>query len=411
MPTAEEWEVLRQLTEAGLSPDDIKALAGAPVENDAEPGHTDVNQVAGGVQLWRVDGVAYLVYDIPSSDTPVAWMVESADRLEAIFGNANQPADKTLTHAQFKQMSPIIAGMSAEIRNTQENPWEQFLSDYQTAVNVRPWLRDPSMLATMATAYLEGRTPSADELAQTDFWNNASAAERAWLEESVTLGDAEVGRRRDDTKMQVRQTLRQAGVSQPDEGIVTFLADKALTGAWSETYLGEQIARLADPLYPTRLDPELEQEFGKATEMDTTRSGEQQVRETAMRWLGPSMGNMTDQQVREWAARLRNNPDAELELQEMLQRQRFALLPAYENPNLTYEDIVSPVRRLAEQVWGQPVDDETLLIDLANTGDYTEMQKRLRQTGLNKGIQKVVSDALDDLGGTALGQQVVRSTI
>lgn len=411
MPTDDEWEVLRQLTEAGLSEEQIRALGGDPVRNDAEPGHTDVNQIAGGVQLWRVDGVAYLVYDVPSSDTPLAWMVESADRLEAIFGNAGQAPDKTLTHEQFKQMSPIIAGMSAEIRNTQDDPWTQFLSDFQTAVNVRPWLRDPSMLATMAMAYLEGRTPSSDELAQTDFWNNASAPERAWLEESVTIGDAEVSRRREDAQMQVRQTLRQAGVSVPDQTIVEFLADKALTGAWSETYLGEQIARIADPLYPTRLDPELQQQIGEATEMDTTRSGEQQVRETAMRWLGPSMGNMTDQQVREWSARLRNDPDAEMELQEMLQRQRFSLLPAYENPNLTYEDIIQPVRRLAEQVWGQPVDDETLLIDLANTRDYTEMQKRLRQTGLNKGIQKVVGDALDDLGGTALGQQVVRSTI
>jgi len=69
------------------------------------------------------------------------------------------------------------------------------------------------------------------------------------------------------------------------------------------------------------------------------------------------------------------------------------------------------VRRLATKTWGRPVDDEGLLVDLANTGDYTEMAKRLRKEGLAKGVAKPVQDALGGLMGTSMGDRVQRSTV
>jgi hypothetical protein len=98
-------------------------------------------------------------------------------------------------------------------------------------------------------------------------------------------------------------------------------------------------------------------------------------------------------------------------LVDHLRQQRMALFPNYTNPNLTYNAIVSPVRQLAGQVWGQPVDDETMLIDLANMKDYNEMAQRLREQGIQQGIRQPVEDALQGLMSTSLGERVQRSSI
>ena len=52
-----------------------------------------------------------------------------------------------------------------------------------------------------------------------------------------------------------------------------------------------------------------------------------------------------------------------------------------------------------------------MLIDLANTGDFTEMQRRLRKAGLNQNISKVVNDAVGSLGETPVSERVVQSAI
>lgn len=139
------------------------------------------------------------------------------------------------------------------------------------------------------------------------------------------------------------------------------------------------------------------------TGRDITRQGEDDVRSLATRWLGPVAGKWEDTKVREWAGRLRNDPDAETELVELLKQQRLALLPEYTNENLTYDDIITPVRNLATQVWQQPMDDETMLIDLANMRDYSAMQEKLYREGLKRGVtavrQQFEQDVLQATGG------------
>ena len=83
----------------------------------------------------------------------------------------------------------------------------------------------------------------------------------------------------------------------------------------------------------------------------------------AREWLGPTMGHMTSEQVAKWAGRLRNDPDARIEFEETLRKHRLALFPGYENENLTYEDIISPVRNLATNIWGRPIMDNEAMLD------------------------------------------------
>jgi hypothetical protein len=518
----------------GLSPADleiVKALG-------ASQGGADPNQIPGKPQVWKVGSRSYLVYFIPGTQTPMVWEA-TGDQLKAFYGDAVPAPSRTMTEAEFTKLSPWKAGLASELRNTADDPWTQFFSDYNEASGMRPWLKEPDMLAVLATAYLEGRTPTTDELSKTTWWNTHKAEERAWLEESVTMGSREIQGRKNKATLEVMEQLRQAGVANPEERIASYIAERRVTGQWSDVYTAQQIRKMSDPYAPGKLDGNLEKlltpvgdkyayrdtynpgseerrvadlfkqhgvslgqgstetadervkriakelrsgarswedltksvqrlagqngdtksrvraifadygvpiaaegedeetrltriaaeiDSGKRTfgdvidsigrlarlatpGRDLTRQGEEKVRSIVTQWLGPTMGSMSPQQLASWAGRMRNDPDAETELVEMLRQQRLAMFPKYTNPNLTYEDIVSPFRNLATNIWGQPVNDETMLVDLANTADYTEAAKRLRQQGLNKNVTKVVQDALGELSGTAMGERVVQSAI
>jgi len=390
-----------------LPPDQLEAVKAL----GANQGSRDPKSIAGRPQVWKVDNRWYLAYFIPGTQTPLVWEATPQELAEQFGGvNAQPPSpDKTLTGAQFQAMAPWQAGRINEIRNQADDPWTQFYADFNQSADLRPWLRDPDMLATIATAYLEGRQPTPDELSKTAWWQNRTEEERAWMEFAATGGAAEIEQRRVDMRTQVTNDMLKLGLTRFGQDVINHVANKVLTGQWSESYYAQQIAKLADPYAPGTLSDELRQLVG--TNMTQTKREEDTVREMVTTWLGPTMGNMNEAEVQRWAGWLRNDPDAATHLTEYLRKQRMALFPGYENPNLTYEDIVSPFRNLASNIWGQPVDDETLLVDLANTGDYTEAAKRLRKTGLDKGVQKVVQDALGELGSTSLGDRVVRSTI
>lgn len=140
------------------------------------------------------------------------------------------------------------------------------------------------------------------------------------------------------------------------------------------------------------------------TGRDITREGEDEVRALAQRWLGPKVGNLSADLVRAWAGKLRNDPDAQTEFVEsVLKPRRKSMLREYDE-NLTYEDIIEPVRNIAVDIWGQPIQDETMLVDLANMNDYTAMQERLYREGLRKGVTKVKQqfeqDVLAATGGS-----------
>lgn len=455
-------------------------------------GQTDVEQsrprqVPGGGQVWRVGGRdIYLAYAVPGTSTPLVWRIEDPERLEAIFGPGGPDGfDRELTAAEFRGLSPWqIGGLSSELAVTEEDPWQVFMSEFERAAEIRPWLEDPSVMAVIAAAYLEGREPTQDELSQTDWWNNHTAAEREWMERAATAGDAEVRRILADATSQVADALREGGMSNPPRAVAEYIARQSLTGRWSEQKTNEQIRKVTDPFAPGQLDrgllsvlqdpergdagdaraigegraavrervraifrnrgvpigtdTEPEQlrlsritdeimtgrrdfddvrqsvdriaveQGGSPAGLDVTRQGETTVREMATRWLGPTMGDLSEQQVRQWAGRIRNDPDAEIEFREYLQGQRQAMFPGFENPNLTYEDIVQPIRQLVVQTWGQPPTDEAMLVDLANMQDFQAAQAELRREGLQRGIGNVVNNAT---GGMlrAVGGQIRRS--
>lgn len=466
-----------------------------PVDGSLPTGGT-ARQVPGGHELWRVDnGAVYLAYRNPKRpDLVMTWKVENPDRLKAIFGDSIPAFDKELTAAEYKRLSPWYGGLTAEIRNADVDPWQQFDSDFAAAAELRPWLRDMSVQAVMQVAYLEGRAPTSDELSQTDWWNEHTADERAWMEESVTLGQTEVERRRDDASRSVQETLREAGMNNVPKHIADYIAEQRLTGKWSETYANEQVRKLSDPYAPGKLDkgllamirdpdlgstadaraiaggkdtlkarikeifgnarvdlakhgdgsaadPEqrldrLAQEVlsgvrtltdirqsvdllaaktpgGRPGGLDTNIEGEDRVRNLLREWVGPSVAaGYDDKWIAEQAGLLRNDPDYEQVLVQKLQQVRLASFGNWTDPSLRYEDIAPIARSLFSRVWGQTPDEtDPLFMDVVNMQDQNAAAAKLRTEGINKGVGKVVDDALAGLADTSLGQQVVRSTV
>ncbi|HEY7823421.1 MAG TPA: hypothetical protein VIG24_11325, partial [Acidimicrobiia bacterium] len=292
------------------------------------PATNTPRQIPGGGELWKVGNDHYLAYKVPGSDIPLVWKVESQERLDVIFPGGAKP-DQTMTQDEFKRRSPWVGGLAAELTNTDDNPWQVFVSQFEQHAERKPWLSDPTVQAVMAVAYLEGRTPSQDELAETDWWQDHTAEERELMVAASDSGQAQ------------------------------------------------------------------------AREL---------VRELHRQWLGGTFGEISDEQADKWVNRLTSDTDAAGALLNGLRSQRQSLLPDYDE-NLTWDEIVSPVRNLATNVWGQPFDDDRMLVDLANMRDYTQMTQRLRHVGLQRGVDRVVDDALTDLGSGALGQQVVRSAV
>ena len=136
--------------------------------------------------------------------------------------------------------------------------------------------------------------------------------------------------------------------------------------------------------------------------VDTTRGEEDTVRNMLQKWLGPTYGAWSDEQIAAKAGELRNNPDAKIEWEQQLKSQRMALFPTYEDENMTYEDIAAPWRNFAFQQWGEQLDEtDPVFNQLLLTNDAIEHGKTLPLDGMKRGVKKVTTD---------LSSQILRAT-
>ena len=190
------------------------------------------------------------------------------------------------------------------------------------------------------------------------------------------------------------------GIASPPDALVNWVADKAVTGMWTQVYTDQQIALLADPYKPGTRDTGMVnfiEGVGVGT-LDRLSVGEKTVRDLYRRYLGPSLGNASDDEIAEKAGLLRSDPDAEQQLQSYLEQQRLAMFGNYTNPTLTYNDIVQPYKNLVNQVWGQEVDEtQDWFIKMVQDNDIEKAYTTLREKGMEQGIERVQDQALNDL--------------
>lgn len=354
----------------------------------------DLHQVPPGAEVWEVEGRHFLVWYVPFTDPPVplAWFVSSSEERQALGIDTKKIDRKFKSWKQFYATGVLRHGDTRELVNTRVHPWELLKQHYEQEVAIKPYLADPEILALWAAAMMEGREITEGELKTTKWWRTHSQAEREWL--LLNASDpATADRLIRDNRLRVADLLRSSGVANASEALINLIADNWTQGKWTEVYALQQIRLLADPYAEGELDPELR---GLTKGLDGTREREDEVRQMIQRWLGPAYAaNWTDQHIAEWAGRLRNDPDAKQELEDVLRKHRMALFPEYDNPNLTYEDIAAPWRGVVQQIWGQTADEtDPLFMRIVRTNDLATAEQILRTEGLRRGIGTVVNDVM-----------------
>lgn len=359
----------------------------------------DFNKVPSGAELWVEEdtGKHYLVYFTPESRVPLTWHIPGPDDLTAFVGKDGDgnrrpiSIDRRVNSDQMRQMGAIQAGTTDEIRNTDEDPINQFVDNFQDHANIKPWLRDPEMLALATEALYEGREVTEAERKNTTWWRTHSDAERAWMDK-VHGDPTTAAQEKRDKRLQVEQLLVRSGLDNPDQALINTLADNWTTGRWSNTYVQTQAKKLADPAAPGRLDQELQRFAGPPGEREAqTLDQTENARSIMKKWLGP-YANM--EAVDHWAGKLRNDPDAEQELVQELRGQKKALFPEY-GEDATWQDISGPWKSFVNKEWGQQIqDDNPVLHDVIRMNDSSQASDYLREKGLEQGVDRVVDSAL-----------------
>jgi hypothetical protein len=382
----------------------------------ADPNPDGKFGIPGGAEVWAApDNYWYVVYRAPQTGTPVAWRIENDDDVAKIFGGNEKRPDRTLNADEWKGAGLVLFGNSRQLANLSEHPFDAFAANFETEARVRPWLRDPEILVVLTRSLLEGREPTDAEWAATDWWQKHNATERAWLLES-NKDPATTKQKLEDGRMRVREVLLKVGVDGASDALISTLADKMTTGAWSEQYVNSQISKLADPTAAGRLDADLAPALQGAklnTLVDNTSKVDQLIRT----WVGPAIGQgITKEQRQAWAGRLRNNPQAEEEIVAELRRKRLVVMPEYQDENLSYEDIASTWRGVVQAAWGQVVDETDpffqQIVRLGGSAGTSEqpgglagVQQMLRTEGRKRGIGQVVNESLATLGAAFGGTQ------
>jgi len=382
---------------------------------------TEFNNIPENGLLWNVDGNFYIVYEVPGSQgelyegNPIYMAYELKDNDVFAAGLLTQgetaPQPNAIMNKSFFDSIAIVTGNTDQLTALIDNPFASFVETVGEQSQVAPWITDPEMIALIAEAAVEGREISDAEWQTTNWYQTHNESEREWLR-TYYSDPSTATQLTTDAQIAVGNALQAAGVSNAPEALINWVAGKYVSGEWSQTYTTEQVALFADPYATGKRDVQFENYLSSTalTGVDRTTEREREVRELYSKWLGPTLGKLTDQETAEIAGRLRDDPDYEDQLVQSLKQSRLAAFSNYTNPELTYEDIARPWRNLTTSVWGQTADEtQGWWQEMVKSNDFATAQNTLREKGLEQDITQVTQDATQALQ-QALGQGTVSQT-
>jgi hypothetical protein len=379
---------------------------------------TKFNNIPEDALLFDVGGNFYIVYEVPGSDgelyegNPIYMAYELKDNDLFAAGLLTQgetaPQPNATMDQSFFDSIAIVTGNTDQLSALIDNPFASFVETVGEQSQVAPWITDPEMIALIAEAAVEGREVTDAEWQTTNWYQTHNETEREWLR-TYYADPSTATQLTTDAQISVANSLQAAGVSNAPEALINWVAGKFVSGEWSETYTGEQISLFADPYATGKRDESFENYLSSTalTGVDRTTEREREVRELYGKWLGPSLGKLTDNEVAEIAGRLRDDPEYQDQLVQSLKQSRLAAFSNYTNPELTYEDIARPWRNLTTSVWGQTADEtQGWWQDMVKSNDFASAQTTLREKGLEQDITQVTQDATKALQ-QGLGQGTV----
>jgi hypothetical protein len=140
--------------------------------------------------------------------------------------------------------------------------------------------------------------------------------------------------------------------------------------------------------------------------------GVEAVRQLLVSWLGPYFAKGYSQQwLEEWAGKIRQNPNAEEQLIDVLRSAKSALFPGYAE-NARYVDFATPWAGVYAQYAGQTPneEDDALFLALIQANDPEYAQETLWNAGFEQGWGPVADQAhrglQQQLGGQVRGSVV-----
>ena len=399
-------------------PDPIEGEAAIPPPGGIQL--VDLNNIPRDSYVWNVDNQLYVAYEVPGAgdvyDNPpmyMAYEVYRNDLVEAglISKDAPIPTISPIRKEDFDRVAILFSGDTNQLTQDNRNPFASFTETITEQSQVAPWITDPEDDFFIAEAAVEGREVADAEWQTTNWYQTNNQSQRDWLR-TYYADPATATQTITDGQIAVANSLQAAGVSNAPEALVNWMSSKYVTGDWSQTYTTEQISLFADPYAEGKRDESLENYLSSTalTGVDRTTEREREVTELYNRWLGPTLGKLTDNERAEIAGKLRDDPDYEDALVNSLKQSRLAAFSNYTNPELTYEDIARPWRNLTTSVWGQTADEtQGWWQEMVKTNDFAQAQTTLREKGLEQDVTQVTTDATQALQ-QALGQGSVSQT-
>jgi hypothetical protein len=380
----------------------------------------ELNNIPVGAEVWDVDGTLYLAYAVPGAGDlytgSTIWMaydVVGNDLFEAglLTAGFEYKGPNGSPSKSWFDSTAVLAGNTNQLIGMDSDPFASFVETYKEEALLRPWLLDNEFIELQAEAALEDRDISEAEWRATTWYQTHSQAERDWMD--IELSDpSEAQRQRDDLELYYKNQLQGLGVNNVPDGLIQWVTNKNITGTWSDLKTAEQLQLFADPYKTGERDIEMSNFIATSGfgDVDRTAAREKEVVELYRKWLGPSLGALTQEEVSSIAGRLRDDPDYEDALVNSLKQSRLAAFSNYTNPELTYEDIARPWRNLTTSVWGQNADEtQGWWQEMVKSNDYSTAQTTLREKGLEQNINQVSVDASQALQN-ALGQGSISQT-
>lgn len=372
----------------------------------------EYQNVPGEGKLYKVGNSHYMIYEVEyPGKKPVymAWYIDGDEKLQQIAGledDKKAKPDRSISWEQWRKMGVMNAGYINEIRNMEEHPVGHFVNNIKRQAKSQPWILEPDILSLAFESYVEGKSGvTPEELQTTDWWRGQSAAQRQWIIKSAT--DPKTAQQELETQaLNTEELLKQAGVNNASEDIVDYMAGRYVRGDITAAQLREEIKQVSDPYYAGKPNDELSEMILGQTGLNTSREGEDDVRNLVTEWLGPVYGgHYTDDEIGRWASKFRNDPDAKLEFEETLKDQRVSILPNYTNRNLSYQQIAAPWRGVMQSQWGTvPDEDDPFFQSLVQKNDMEFAETKLRSEGLKRGVNKVTDQFTASLLSSTGGQ-------
>ena len=371
-----------------------------------------------GGQIWNVGGQKYVAFDIPQTGLFMAYT--ATDEQINNFFTVDKPQEQTIDLNSEKWNSTFQSGniVEVDVDNMEASGiggfFEQIASNFDKVKEVRPWMEDDEMYSLWLESIVENREIADFEWEGTEWWQTHTQEERNWLllsqDKDLSKLPADAEALLKNNRIKARETLRQNGVSNPDqvtfngETLTQWFGNKLTTGIWTELTWLNQAKALGDPLSGIQREDALTSWLeGSEAQPTETQAGYATAQALTEEWLGPLYGTFEQADIDKYAGIIRNAESPEVGAQQVrdsLKNIRKVLFSTdVYDENLTYEEIAQPWRNFSFQLLGERVDEKsTDWIEVLNANDQAKATQVLTTHGLNNGNKTIMDKVTDDVG-------------